>query len=66
VTAQTGVAGLLLLPLAAAQLPVVPVRDWAWLILLGIVFTGHLFSRSILGLLPSSAAPEGHRCSLTR
>lgn len=40
VTAQTGVAGLLLLPLAAAQLPAVPARDWAWLILLGIFFTG--------------------------
>ncbi len=40
VTAQTGVAGLLLLPLAATQLPAVPARDWAWLILLGIVFTG--------------------------
>ncbi len=40
VTAQTGVAGLLLLPLAAAQLPAVPARDWAWLIVLGIVFTG--------------------------
>lgn len=40
VTAQTGVAGLLLLPLAAGQLPAVPARDWAWLILLGIVFTG--------------------------
>ena len=40
VTAQTAVAGLLLLPLAAAQLPAVPARDWAWLILLGIVFTG--------------------------
>lgn len=40
VTAQTGVAGLLLLPLAATRLPAVPARDWAWLILLGIVFTG--------------------------
>ena len=40
VTAQTAVAGLLLLPLAAAQLPAVPARNWAWLILLGIVFTG--------------------------
>ena len=40
VTAQTAVAGLLLLPLAAAQLPAVPARDWAWLILLGIIFTG--------------------------
>ncbi len=40
VTAQTGVAGLLLLPLAATQLPAVPVHDWAWLLLLGVVFTG--------------------------
>ena len=40
VTAQTAVAGLLLLPLAAAQWPAVPARDWAWLFLLGIVFTG--------------------------
>ena len=40
VTAQTAVAGLLLLPLAATQLPSVPARDWAWLVLLGIVFTG--------------------------
>ena len=40
VTAQTAVAGLLLLPLSVAQLPAVPARDWAWRILLGIVFTG--------------------------
>ena len=40
VTAQTAVAGLVLLPLAAPQLPAVPTHDWAWLIFLGIVFTG--------------------------
>jgi drug/metabolite transporter (DMT)-like permease len=40
VTAQTAVAGLLLLPLAATRLSSVPARDWAWLVLLGIVFTG--------------------------
>jgi drug/metabolite transporter (DMT)-like permease len=40
VAAQTAVAGLLLLPLAAPQLSSVPVRDWAWLVLLGVVFTG--------------------------
>jgi drug/metabolite transporter (DMT)-like permease len=40
VTAQTAVAGLLLLPLSATQLSSVPARDWAWLVLLGVVFTG--------------------------
>jgi len=39
VTAQLAAAGLLLLPLAAGQLPQVAARDWAWLVMLGIVFT---------------------------
>jgi RarD protein len=39
VTAQLSAAGLLLLPLAAAQLPHIAARDWAWLVVLGIVFT---------------------------
>ena len=40
VAAQTGVAGLLLLPLAAPHLAAVSARDWTWLVLLGAVFTG--------------------------
>ncbi|MDB6171656.1 MAG: rane protein [Chthoniobacteraceae bacterium] len=40
VTGQTAVAGLVLLPLTAGQLSSIPARDWAWLILLGVVFTG--------------------------
>ncbi len=40
VTVQLAAAGLLLLPLAAAQLPQVAERDWAWLVLLGVIFTG--------------------------
>ena len=40
VTSQLATAGLLLLPLAAVQLPSVPARDWIWLVVLGIVFTG--------------------------
>ncbi len=40
VTAQLAAAGLLLLPLAVAQLPLVPPGDWVWLVVLGIVFTG--------------------------
>jgi drug/metabolite transporter (DMT)-like permease len=39
VTAQLAAAGLLLLPLGAAQLPQITARDWAWLVVLGIVFT---------------------------
>ena len=39
VTVQLAAAGLVLLPLAAGQLPQVTARDWAWLILLGVVFT---------------------------
>ena len=40
VTAQLAAAGLVLLPLAARQLPQVTARDWAWLVVLGIIFTG--------------------------
>lgn len=40
VAAETAVAGLVLLPLAAPGLAAVPGRDWARLILLGVVFTG--------------------------
>lgn len=40
VAAQTGAAGLWLLPLAAPHLAAVSARDWAWLVLLGAVFTG--------------------------
>lgn len=40
VVAETGVAGAVLLPLAAAGFASVPGRDWAWLGLLGVVFTG--------------------------
>ncbi len=40
VAVETAVAGLLLLPLAAPGLAALPGRDWAWLILLGVVFTG--------------------------
>lgn len=40
VAAETTVAGLVLLPLAAPGLVTLPGRDWAWLLVLGVVFTG--------------------------
>jgi drug/metabolite transporter (DMT)-like permease len=40
VVAETGVAGVVLLPLTVAGLGAVPPGDWAWLGLLGVVFTG--------------------------
>ncbi len=40
VTVQLAAAGLLLLPLASAQLPQVAAIDWAWLVVLGVIFTG--------------------------
>jgi drug/metabolite transporter (DMT)-like permease len=40
VTAETSVAGLVLLPFTAGSLGAVGGREWAWLVLLGVVFTG--------------------------
>jgi drug/metabolite transporter (DMT)-like permease len=40
VTLQMAIAGLLLLPWAVPELSGVTGRDWLWLILLGVVFTG--------------------------
>jgi drug/metabolite transporter (DMT)-like permease len=40
VTAETSVAGLVLLPFTAGSLGAVGGPDWAWLLLLGVVFTG--------------------------
>lgn len=40
VALETGVAGVVLLPWVAPALAAIPARDWLWLALLGVVFTG--------------------------
>jgi drug/metabolite transporter (DMT)-like permease len=53
VAAQTGVAGLILLPLAGGRLAGLDARDWLWLVVLGVVFTGvahACFTASLAGV----------------
>lgn len=40
VALETGVAGVVLLPWVAPALGGIPARDWLWLVVLGVVFTG--------------------------
>jgi drug/metabolite transporter (DMT)-like permease len=59
VAAQTGIAGLLLLPMSGRQLSAITGSDWLWLGLLGVVFTGFAHSCFVASLTRLRVAVVG-------